>query len=44
MTNDCQSDFLMTAKSSNSWKFHVLVITLLVLLFNFLLQAILLLA
>jgi len=44
MTNDCQSDFLFTAKSLNSWKFHVLVVTLLFLLCNCLLQAIVFLA
>ena len=34
-----QSDFLITAKPLNSWKFHVLGITFWVLLFNCLLQA-----
>ena len=43
-TNDYQSDFLITAKPLFSWKFHVLIFTLLVLLFNCLLQAIVLLA
>ena len=38
-TNDYQSDFLITAKPLNSWEVHVLVIKLLVLLFNCLLQA-----
>jgi len=31
MTNDCQSDFLFTAKYLNSWKYDVLVFTLLFL-------------
>ena len=38
-TNDYQSDFLITVKPLISWKVHVLVITLLVLLYNCLLQA-----
>ena len=39
-----QSHFLITAKPLISWKFHVLIVTLLVLLFYCLVQAIVLLA